>query len=212
MKIYKKDKHFRILKSLSVKLSDSTTFILTYMYYTDKMNKDNNQYRYEGIVVNNDEFEGQIRKMEAAPNLPWKWGFGIPNNFTMYYHNDTNREGARFLKARLDKALDSFDDFLKKANENVVKRYPLDGYCDESGNAIDIKNKEFLLKNVGKSIFHSRDRAERTYEIYDKSRPLKRYNSKVAENREKERRILEKRQKRSEELLKKHQKHEQQQQ
>ena len=61
MKLYNKEKHFRILKSLSVKLSNDITFILVYMYYTDKMNKDNNQYRYEGIVVNNNELKEQTR-------------------------------------------------------------------------------------------------------------------------------------------------------
>ena len=193
MKVYRKDKHFRILKSLSVKLSDSVTFILTYMYYTDRMNKDNNQYRYEGIVVNNEDFRGTIRKMEASPNLPWKWGFSIPEEFTMYYHSDTNREGARFLNARLEKSLDDFDEFLKKANENVVKRYPLSGYVSQNGDAVDITDKEALMKMVGQSLAHVRDRAERTYEIYDKTRPLKRYKSRVAERREYERRLMEKR-------------------
>ncbi len=191
--IYRKDKHFRILKTLSVKLSENTTFILTYMYYADKMNKDNNQYRYEGIVVNNDEFEGQIRKMEATPNLPWKWGFNIPNDFTMYYHNDTNREGATFLKARLKKSISDFDEFLKKANENPVKRYPLNDYKLLDGTTIDITDKNALLKICGKSISHVRDRAEKTFDVYDPNRKFKRYNSRLRKRIEQEKHLLEKR-------------------
>ena len=179
MKLYKKEKHLRILKSLSVKLNESKTFILTYMYYTDRYNKDNNQYRYEGLVVDNDELEGKIRKMESEPNLPWHWGNNIPNDFVMLYHNDTNREGAAFLKSRLKKALTDFDEFLAKANENAVKRYPLTGYEVSDGTMIDIKDKDVLLSLYGKTISHVRDRAEKTFDVYDPNRKFKRYNSNV---------------------------------
>lgn len=191
MKLYKKEKHLRILKSLSVKLSETKTFILTYMYYTDKMNKDNNQYRYEGLVVDNAELEGKIRKMESEPNLPWHWGNNIPDSFVMLYHNDTNREGASFLKGRLKKALTSFDEFLEKANENPVKRYPLTDYEVSDGTKIDLKDKELLLRLYGKTISHVRDRAEKTFDVYDPNKKFKRYKSNVKERMERERAIAE---------------------
>ena len=193
MKTYRKEKHLRILKSLSVKLNESKTFILTYMYYTDKMNKDNNQYRYEGMTVDNEELEGKIRKMESEPNLPWHWGNGVPEEFVMLYHNDTNREGARFLKSRLKKAIADFDEFLKKANENPVKRYPLTDYIASDGTKVDIKDKESLLALEGKPISHLRDRAERTFDVYDPNRKFRKYNSNVQATRDREKAILEKR-------------------
>ena len=189
--VFKGQKHMRILKSLSVKLSDTVTFILTYMYYTDKFNKDNNQYRYEGIVVNNDEMEGRIRKLESEPNLPWKWKFNVPDDFVMSYHGDTNREAARFYKARLKKTVASWDEFLQKANENAVKRYPLKEYADNGGNAIDIDDKEKLLALVGQSVSHVRDRAERTFDVFDPNRKFKRYNSQVRARIDKEKAIME---------------------
>jgi len=193
MKVYRKEKHFRILKSLSVKLNESKTFILTYMYYVDKMNKDNNQYRYEGIVVDNEEFEAKIRKMESEPNLPWRWGYNIPNDFVMLYHNDTNREGAAFLKGRLNKALSDFDEFLAKANENPVKRYPLSGYETKDGTMIDINDKDVLLSLYGTPVSHIRDRAERTFDVYDPKRVFKRYKSRMQERIDREKAILERR-------------------
>lgn len=186
MKLYNKEKHFRILKSLSVKLSNDITFILVYMYYTDKMNKDNNQYRYEGIIVNNNELKEKIKEMESTPNLPWKWGYDIPDNYIMLYHNDTNREGASFLNSKLKKALTNFDDFLANANKNPVKRYPLNDYVTSDGKKIDIKNKEELLGIVGKHISHVRDRAEKTFDIYDPNRKFRRYNSRYQTKLEKQ--------------------------
>ena len=177
MNLFKGKKHFRILKSLSVKLDKNSTFILTYMYYTDKMDKDKNQYRYEGLIVKNEDLEAKIRKMEAAPNLPWTWGYGISDDFLMSYHTDTNRAGSSFFKARLKKALVDWDEFLKKANENPVKRYPLKDYETQSGEKIEIKNKEDILKLLGQSISHVRDRAERTFDVYDPNRKFRRYKS-----------------------------------
>ena len=193
MNLFKGKKHFRILKSLSVKLDEESTFILTYMYYTDKMDKDKNQYRYEGLVVKNEDLEAKIRKMEAAPNLPWTWGYGIPDDFLISYHTDTNRAGSSLFKARLKKAMANWDEFLKKANENPVKRYPLKDYEAQSGEKVEIKNKEDILKFLGQSISHIRDRAEKTFDIYDPNRKFRRYNSNVKATLEKERAILEKR-------------------
>lgn len=190
--IFKNEKHMRILKSLSVKLSERTTFILTYMYYTDKYNKDNNQYRYEGMVVDNEEMEGRIRKLESEPNLPWHWKNGIPDNFVMSYHGDTNRQAASFYKNRLLKTVSSWEEFLEKANENPVKRYPLKDYRLEN-ETIDITDKEKLLSLVGKSFSHVRDRAERTFDVYDKNRVFRRYNSKVQQRIDREKALLEKR-------------------
>lgn len=189
--IYRKDKHLRILKSLSVKLSEDVTFILTYMYYTDKMDKNNNQYRYEGIIVKNSDLKAKISQMESTPNSQWKWGYGVPEFFTMYYHNDTNREGATFFKARLKKSLDNFDEFLKKVNENPIKRYPLKDYVTSDGLNINITDKESLLNACGKGVSHVRDRAEKTFDVYDPNRKFRRYNSRVRQNIEKERKFLE---------------------
>ena len=182
--LFKGKKHLRILKSLSVKRSDKTTFILSYMYYSDKKNKDNNQYRYEGIVVDNDELEGKIRKLEAAPTLPWKWGGAISDDFIIQYHTDTNREAANFWKARLKKALPTWEEFLQKANENPVKRYPLTEYVCQN-ETIDIKDKEKVASLIGKSISHVRDRAERTFDVYDPNRKFRKYKSSYKKPEEK---------------------------
>ena len=191
MNIYKGKKHFRILKSLSVKLNEESTFILTYMYYTDKMDKDNNQYRYEGLIVKNEDLEAKIRRMEESPNLPWTWGNDISDDFLISYHTDTNRAGSSFFKARLKKALADWDEFLKKANENPVKRYPLKDYETQSGEKIEIKNKEDILKLLGQSISHVRDRAERTFDVYDPNRKFRRYKSNFIVNAEREKAIAE---------------------
>ena len=191
MNIYKGKKHFRILKSLSVKLNEESTFILTYMYYADKMDKDNNQYRYEGLIVKNEDLEAKIRRMEESPNLPWTWGNDISDDFLISYHTDTNRAGSSFFKARLKKALADWDEFLKKANENPVKRYPLKDYETQSGEKIEIKNKEDILKLLGQSISHVRDRAERTFDVYDPNRKFRRYKSNFIVNAEREKAIAE---------------------
>jgi len=180
--LFKDKKHLKILKSLSVKLDKDHTFILVYMYYTDRKNKDNNQYRYEGLIVNNDEFEGKIRKIEQeVPNYPWKWNHQVLNDFVVSYNkNDTNRAAATFFKHRLSKAVDNFDEYLKKLDENPVKRYPKTEYVVEgTGEKIDIQSKEKLLSLIGKSVSHVKDRAERTFDILDPSRTVKRYNARA---------------------------------
>ena len=175
---YKKDKHFRVLKTISVNLSDEVVFVLTYMYYTNRRDKNLNQYRYEGMVLQKEELDAVARKCEAAPNLPWKWGKPISDEFTISYHNDTNRTATSFYKNRLKKALDDWNEFLYRVNENVVKRYPLTGYIvDGSGEEISITDKEKLLSLVGKRFSHVRDRAERTFEVLDPDRKFKRYNA-----------------------------------
>ena len=175
---YKKDKHFRVLKTISVNLSDEAVFVLTYMYYTNKRDKDKNQYRYEGMVLTRDELRTIVEKCDAEPQLPWKWGSPISDEFTVSYHNDTNRTASNFYKHRLNKALDDWDEFLHKINENVVKRYPLTDYIVEgTGESIDITDKAKLLSLVGKRFSHVRDRAERTFEVMDPERQFKRYNS-----------------------------------
>lgn len=180
---YKKDKHFRILKTISVNLSEDIVFVLTYMYYTNKRNKDENQYRYEGMIINRDELDTMSKKCENAPNLPWKWGNPISNDFTISYHSDTNRTAAKFYKHRLTKALNDWNEFLNKINENAVKRYPLTEYVVNGTNEIiEITNKEKLLSLVGKRISHVRDRAEKTFDVIDKTRTFKRYNSRIGKN------------------------------
>ena len=177
--LFKDKKHLKILKTISTKLDDNHTFILTYMYYTDKRNKDNNQYRYEGLVVDNSEFEGKIRKIEyEVPNYPWKWNHQVPDDFVISYNNDdTNRKATRFFKSRLKKAV-SFDEYLKKINENAVKRYPKDGYLVEgTTEAIEITDKEKLLGLTGKSLSRVRDRAELTFDILSPDRTVRRYNA-----------------------------------
>lgn len=191
--LHKNKKHLNILKSISVKLDDKSTFILTYMYYTDKMNKDNNQYRYEGLIVDNAEFEGFIRRCEAAPTDPWIWGHLVSNDFAAMYHKqDTGRAAAKFFKARLKKSLDSWEEFCAKINENAVKRYPTTDYeVEGSSERIDIRDKEKIKSLLGKGISRVRDRAEKTFDIYDPNKVIKRYNSAVKKKMEMERAIAE---------------------
>ena len=180
--MFHKGKHFNLLKSISVKLNESTTFILVYMYYTDRYDKNNNQYRYEGLVVNNAEYEGLIRKYEDNPIGPWHWKHSISDDyFVMYHKNDTLRAASAFMKNRLSKALTNWDEFTQKLNENAVKRYPTTGYIIEGTNEeISITDKEKLLSLApGTGMSRVRDRAEKTFDIFDPNRKFRRYNSAI---------------------------------
>ena len=103
-----------ILKATSVKLDNDTLMILSFMYHTEatagengrmKTDRSKSQYRYEGRIVKIADLQNEITEMEAKPTEAWKW----PNliDWRCSYDEDaTNARGAKWLKARIKKAVD----------------------------------------------------------------------------------------------------------
>lgn len=143
-----------ILKAVSCKLSNGNVVVLSFMYHTEldpsdpagkKKDRSKSQYRYEGFLTTEADLQAKIAQMKADPDAPWRWP-SLETWRASYDNEPTNKRGAKWLEARLKKAVDwaTFEKLLNgwKPAKNDYKdnrKYDTTGYMASTGVQIDLK-------------------------------------------------------------------------
>lgn len=139
-----------ILKGLSIKLDDENIVILTFMYHTEfdqtmqKKDRSKSQYRFEGRKLKIADLQTEINKMTENPTEYWRWP--TLDQYKINYAGEiTNRRGARWLTARLAKAVDwqtaemLLNGYkISSKDYKDSRKYEITGYTDSNGNQFDI--------------------------------------------------------------------------
>ena len=153
-----------ILKGVSAKVNDDTLMILAFMYHVEldpsdpegkRKNRSKSQYRYEGRIVKVDTLKEEIQAMKANPDAPWRWP-SLPDWRTSYDNEPNNKRGAKWLEARIKKAVDwpTFEKLLNgwKPSSNDYKdsrKYEVQGYtCNNSPLDITLDSIKALAPNT----------------------------------------------------------------
>ena len=147
-----------ILKAVSCKLSNGNIVVLSFMYHTEldpsdpagkKKDRSKSQYRYEGFLTTEADLQAKIAKMKADPDAPWRWP-SLETWRASYDNEPNNKRGAKWLEARLKKAVDweTFEKLLNgwKPAKNDYKdnrKYDTTGYTSATGSTIDLTKDIF---------------------------------------------------------------------
>ena len=154
-----------LMKGVSAKLDADTIFTLGYFVHTEPKARDKSEYVYVGRIDKVADLEAEIAEMNKDENKLAKWTWkGLPNYQSIVYDvSDTNARGAKWLKTRMNKAVD-WETFCKivdgwKANKNEYSpnaKYVSENYMSDDGTEIgNIKESQaILISKVGQSITH----------------------------------------------------------
>lgn len=142
-----------ILKAVSIKVDTDKLFILSFMYHTEtiagpdgkeKTDRSKSQYRYEGRLVTIADLQNEITNMKANPDGAWRWPT-LDTWRCSYDCEATNKRGAKWLEARIKKAVDwpvgeKLLNGWKPAKDDYkdARKYDIVGYTASNGNKIDI--------------------------------------------------------------------------
>ena len=153
-----------ILKAVSCKLSNGNIMVLSFMYHTEldpndpagkKKDRSKSQYRYEGIVLTEADLQAKTTAMKADPDSPWRWP-SLETWRASYDNEPTNKRGAKWLEARLKKAVDwkTCEKLLngwKPAKDDYKdnRKYDIAGYTASDGSQIDLKEDVLLALKPG---------------------------------------------------------------
>lgn len=145
-----------ILKAVSCKLSNGSVMILSFMYHTEldpsdpagkKKDRSKSQYRYEGILLTEADLQAKIAEMKADPDAPWRWP-SLETWRASYDNEPTNKRGAKWLEARLKKAVnwETCEKLLNgwkpsKDDYKDNRKYDTTGYMASNGVQIDLKEE-----------------------------------------------------------------------
>ena len=148
-----KSNELAVIKGCSAKLDDNTLIITAFAYHSEKGDRSKSEYVYFGRVVKIDQLNTEISSMKSAENKDkdWVWP-NMDGKIFSYDLFSTQERGARWLEARIKKAVD-FDLFLKildgykplKDAYVASAKYDLAGIATPDGTLVDIKNKESLM-------------------------------------------------------------------
>lgn len=157
-----------ILKAVSCKLSNGNVMVLSFMYHTEldpadpagkKKDRSKSQYRYEGIIFTEADLQAKIAQMKADPDAPWRWP-SLETWRTSYDNEPTSKRGAKWLEARLKKAVDwkTCEKLMAgwKPSKNDFKdsrKYDTTGYMvangPSTGQLVDLKEDVLIALDPG---------------------------------------------------------------
>ena len=174
-----------LLKSVSIKLDDTTVMIVTYQYHTEpnslgKVDRSKTRYRHlarvfkiaDGHNLANSLFDDNQRLNR----------YKIPEDPTDYYFcigNGNNTEIAKWILRKIKKAK-PWDEGIKllngwknatekqEAGYNDNAKYATEGYLDSEGNVHSILDKEDMFKMIGRTL------------VVDKAPSVKKCKSSIA--------------------------------
>lgn len=165
-KIVMKPDEMGLLKGLAIKLADDVALLVTLQYTADRKDtgktvRGTSRYRYLCRVTKVSDLNDQIREMKLDQNQlnRWKWPDDPSWDGYIFRKHSTSSEIADFLRMKVKKMVDwdlgmkILDGFVKCKNEfNPTSKYETEGYLDPDGNVVSLKDKDALLKLVGKNI------------------------------------------------------------
>lgn len=165
-KIVMKADEMGLLKGLAIKLADDIALFVTLQYSVDrkedgKTKHGTSRYRYLCRVAKISDVNEKIREMKLDQNRMnrWKWPDDPSWDGYIFRGHSTSAEIADFLRMKVHKIVDwdlgmkILDGFVKCKNEyRPTSKYETEGYLDPDGNTVSLKDKEALLKLVGKNL------------------------------------------------------------
>lgn len=159
-------KHLTILKSISTKPDPEHTLILAYMYYSDKTNRNNNQYRFEVRVEKDEDLKKEIESNKTKCVEEWHWP-GIPDMVCKYAKRSARAMAAKWLDYRMKKAV-PWENFKKEISIPWKdKGWLSEGYTSPGkDDLIDLKTLTKEQALALKQMSHCSTRAESTKKDY----------------------------------------------
>lgn len=158
-----------ILKGMMMQLNEEAAVLVTLQYHTErnefsKVDRSKSKYRWFARIFKLEDLKKKIAwLLDDAnrlnkfkwPNDPWPWYVSAtyPENYKI----------ASFLATKLkkmkswedgQKQLDGWQTGTKKriADYNPTAKYATEGYQDESGNLVSLKDKDKLISLVGQNL------------------------------------------------------------
>lgn len=148
-----------ILKGVIAKISPDESMVLCLMHHTEldpsdpegkKKNHAKSQYRFEGRVVKNTDFQKEIDAMRADPTAPWRWP-GLDGWRISYDCEATNKRGAKWFTDRMKKKSYSDWEMTKKILDgwkNSSNDFKESRKYDQTGYVADGKPFDITLDNL----------------------------------------------------------------
>jgi hypothetical protein len=164
----------QLLKSVMIKVDDSTILLVTEQYHTEKndfgkVDRSKSKYRWLARVFNVDELKQYIFDLyDDSKRLErYRWPKD-PDPWYICNDNDsTNGTIANWLSLKLKKAM-TWENGIKKldgwetktvcrdAGYNLSAAYDTEDYIDENGQLVSLKDKDALLKRVNQTLYKAR--------------------------------------------------------
>lgn len=144
-------KTYRILKNISVKLDDTYMMILSYMYHSNKQQKES-EYRFEAVIDTIDNFKSKLDYYKNHIIDDWVW---FNSDLKLSYNKGTtNRMAANWIAKRISGALDWETFLIEISKEWRDNGWVSTGYYNSTINNLDLKNTtpSFLIGLTDKSL------------------------------------------------------------
>lgn len=164
-----------ILKSVMISIDDDTAVLATLQYHTEenpttgKLDRSKSKYRWLARVFKLEDLKAKIKWCMQDENALAKFKWPDDNSpWWICAANDSNNKTiGKWLATKLKK-IKKWDDgqlllngwqpktaSRKEGRYNTAAKYEITGYITDAGETVSLDDKEALLKNVGKNLYHA---------------------------------------------------------